>query len=150
MHANDTITALYRLMDLGVEPYMVSTSVSALLAQRLVRVLCEECKQPYRPKPEFLKKANLPASKIDVFYRPPDRPERVCRRCGGTGYFGRTGIYELLMITDHMRDLIRDKASVNTIKAEARRTGMLYLQEQGLKQVIRGVTSIQELMRVIR
>ena len=150
LHANDTITALYRLIDLGVETYMLSTALSALMSQRLVRVLCDECKQPYRPKPEFLRKANLPADKIDVFYRPPDRPEKVCRRCGGTGYFGRVGIFEFLVITDHMRDLIREKASVNAIKAEARKSGMLYLQEEGLKKVIRGATSIQELMRVIR
>jgi type II secretory ATPase GspE/PulE/Tfp pilus assembly ATPase PilB-like protein len=71
VHANDSITALFRLLDLGVEPFMLSTALTAVLSQRLVRMLCETCKEPYKPKPEFLQKANLPVDKIDVFYRPP-------------------------------------------------------------------------------
>ena len=73
VHANDTVTALFRLLDLGVEPFMIASALTAVLGQRLVRVLCETCKEPYKPKPEFLKKANLPADKVDVFYRKPDR-----------------------------------------------------------------------------
>ena len=73
VHANDTVTALFRLLDLGVEPFMIASALTAVLGQRLVRMLCETCKEPYKPKPEFLKKANLPADKVDVFYRTPDR-----------------------------------------------------------------------------
>jgi type II secretory ATPase GspE/PulE/Tfp pilus assembly ATPase PilB-like protein len=150
VHANDSISALFRLLDLGVEPFMIATALSGILAQRLVRKLCENCKEPYKPKPEFLEKANLPAAKVDVFYRPPEAPEEVCPVCGGTGYMGRTGIFELLVISDAMRDLIRENPSLNAIKAEARKNGMIYLQEDGLRQVIQGKTSIKELLRVVK
>ncbi|GAC1466930.1 MAG: hypothetical protein NVSMB9_07970 [Isosphaeraceae bacterium] len=150
VHANDTVTALFRLLDLGVEPFMIASALTAVLGQRLVRLLCEACKEPYKPKPEFLKKANLPADKVDVFYRPPTEPEQVCAQCGGTGYLGRTGIFELLVLTEPMRDMIRENPSINAIKAEARKNGMIYLQEDGLRQVIQGRTSIDELLRVVK
>jgi general secretion pathway protein E len=150
VHSNDTITALFRLLDLGVEPFMIASALTAVLGQRLVRVLCEACKEPYKPKPEFLKKANLPIDKVDVFYRKPTEPEQVCPQCGGTGYLGRTGIFELLVISEAMRDLIRENPSMNAIKAEARKNGMIYLQEDGLRQVIQGKTSIDELLRVVK
>jgi general secretion pathway protein E len=150
VHANDTVTALFRLLDLGVEPFMIASALTAVLGQRLVRVLCEACKEPYRPKPEFLKKANLPPDKVDVFYRRPTEPLQVCPRCGGTGYLGRTGIFELLVVTEPMRDMIRENPSINAIKAEARKNGMIYLQEDGLRQVIQGKTSIDELLRVVK
>ncbi len=150
VHSNDSITALFRLLDLGVEPFMIASALTAVLAQRLVRVLCEACKEPYKPKPEFLKKANLPVDKVDVFYRKPAEPEQVCPQCGGTGYLGRTGIFELLGVTEPMRDMIRENPSMNAIKAEARKGGMIYLAEDGLRQVIQGKTSIDELMRVVK
>jgi len=150
VHSNDTITALFRLLDLGVEPFMIASALTAVLGQRLVRQLCDTCKEPYKPKPEFLKKANLPADKVDVFYRKPTETEQICPVCGGTGYIGRTGIFELLVITEAMRDLIRENPSLNAIKAEARKNGMIYLQEDGLRQVIQGTTSIDELLRVVK
>ncbi len=152
VHANDTVTALFRLLDLGVEPFMIASALTAVLGQRLVRALCETCKVPYKPKPEFLQKANLPVDKVDVFYRPPEGEEaqQVCPACGGTGYLGRTGIFELLVITEPMRDLLRENPSINAIKAEARKNGMIYLQEDGLRQVIQGKTSIKELLRVVK
>jgi type II secretory ATPase GspE/PulE/Tfp pilus assembly ATPase PilB-like protein len=150
VHANDTVTALFRLLDLGVEPFMIASALSCVLGQRLVRLLCEACKEPYKPKPEFLKKANLPADKVDVFYRRPTEPQEVCATCGGTGYMGRTGIFELLIVTEAMRDMIRENPSINAIKAEARKNGMIYLQEDGLRQVIQGKTSIDELLRVVK
>jgi general secretion pathway protein E len=150
VHSNDAITSLFRLLDLGVEPFMISSALTAVLGQRLVRVLCEACKEPYKPKPEFLKKANLPVEKVDVFYRRPENPEQVCQQCGGTGYFGRTGIYELLVISEALREMLRGNPSINKIKAEARKNGMIYLQEDGLRQVIQGRTSIEELLRVVK
>ena len=138
------------VIDLGVEPFMIASALTAVLGQRLVRLLCENCKEPYKPKPEFLKKANLPADKVDVFYRQPKEPQQVCQVCGGTGYLGRTGIFELLVITEAMRDMIRENPSLNAIKAEARKNGMIYLQEDGLRQVIQGRTSIEELLRVVK
>ncbi len=153
IQAPDTITALFRLLDLGVEPASAATALTAILGQRLVRVLCETCKEPYKPKPEFLKKANLPADKVDVFYRPPtpnpEEPREVCPDCGDTAYVGRTGIFELLVITDALRELIRENPTANAIKAEARKNGMIYLHEDGLRQVFQGKTSIDELRRVV-
>jgi type II secretory ATPase GspE/PulE/Tfp pilus assembly ATPase PilB-like protein len=156
LHANDTVTALARLIDLGVQPFLVGSSITAILGQRLIRILCNKCKVRYKPNPEMLRKANLPSDKIKHFYRPPDpnaeeggNGER-CPRCKGTGYFGRTGVFEMLVITDRMRDMIRENPNLNSIKQEAVKNGMQYLQEDGLRQVIEGKTSIQELLRVCK
>jgi type II secretory ATPase GspE/PulE/Tfp pilus assembly ATPase PilB-like protein len=154
LHANDTVTAVGRLIDLGVQPFMVADAVSAILGQRLVRLLCPKCKVRYKPNADLLRKANLPADKIKFFYRPPEPNEgpeeerEECEYCGGTGYYGRTGIFELLVITDRIRDMVRENPNLNAIRQEAIRNGMKYLQEDGLRQVIEGKTSIQELLRV--
>ncbi|NNJ26174.1 GspE/PulE family protein [Alienimonas chondri] len=150
VHANDSITALFRLIELGVEPFMISNSLTALVGQRLVRRLCGECKQAYQPKPELVKKAGLPADKIDAFYRPPRAESGACPKCGGLGYMGRVGVYEVLEINDRIRDLIRDKAPASQIRAEARKNGMLNMREEGLRLVVRGVTSIEELLKVVK
>ena len=145
VHANDTISALYRIVDLGVEPFLLSSALSAILGQRLVRKLCDECKEKYAPKPETLKLAGLPADKVDAFYRPPTKPDAPCPNCGALGYRGRLGVFELLIITDRLRDMIRENAAVSAIRAEARKNGMLYMKEEGLRLVVKGLTSIQEL-----
>jgi type II secretory ATPase GspE/PulE/Tfp pilus assembly ATPase PilB-like protein len=161
LHANDTVTALGRLIDLGVQPFMVADAISAILGQRLVRILCPKCKVRYKPNVDRLRKANLPVDKIKFFFRPPDPGEddgprgpdgepRVCDHCGGTGYYGRTGIFELLVVTDRIRELIRDNPNLNAIRQEAVKNGMKYLQEDGLRQVIEGKTSIEELLRVAK
>lgn len=149
VHANDAVAAISRMFDLKVEPANLAQSLACILSQRLVRLLCEDCKEPYKPRPDILEKAGLPADKVDVFYRPPEEPEQVCPTCGGTGFLGRTGIFELLMVTDPIRELIRQRASLNAIKSEARKNGMIYLLEDGLRQVIQGRTSIKELQRVV-
>jgi type II secretory ATPase GspE/PulE/Tfp pilus assembly ATPase PilB-like protein len=157
LHANDTVTALGRLIDLGVQPFMVASAISAILGQRLVRVLCPKCKVKYKPNPDMLRKANLPADKIKFFYRPPEtngdgdgERKQPCDHCGGTGYFGRLGVFELLIVSDRIRDMLRDNPNLNAIRQEAVKNGMKYLQEDGLRQVIEGRTSIQELMRVCK
>jgi type II secretory ATPase GspE/PulE/Tfp pilus assembly ATPase PilB-like protein len=161
IHANDTVTALVRLLDLGVQPATLASAVSAVLGQRLVRLLCPDCRVRYKPNPEMLQKANLPVDKIKHFYRPPDPEERkteqgedgepaVCETCGGTGYKGRAGIFELLVVNDRLRELIRHNPNVNALRQEAVKSGMKYLQEDGLRQVIQGKTSIQELLRVCK
>lgn len=152
VHANETFSALYRMMDLGVEPFMLSSSLSAILGQRLARRLCPDCKVPYKPKPEFLKKANLPADKIDHFYRPPSKAntEGQCPTCGGLGFKGRVGVFELLDLNDRMRDMIRDSTAITQIKAEARKNGMLYMREEGLRLVVKGLTSVEEMLRVVK
>jgi type II secretory ATPase GspE/PulE/Tfp pilus assembly ATPase PilB-like protein len=157
LHANDTVTAIGRLLDLGVQPFLIANAVSAILGQRLVRVLCPKCKQRYKPSPEMIRKANLPADKIKFFYRPPESKDgeeggetEVCKYCGGTGYRGRTGVFELLVLADKIKELIRENPNLNAIRQEAVKQGMKYLQEDGLRQVIEGETSIQELLRVCK
>jgi len=150
VHANETFSALYRLMDLGVEPFMLSSSLSAILGQRLARRLCPDCKVPYKPKPEFLKKANLPASKIESFYKPPADAAGQCPTCGGLGYKGRVGVYEFLELNERMRDMIRDNTAITQVKAEARKNGMLYMREEGLRLVVKGITSVEEMLRVVK
>jgi type II secretory ATPase GspE/PulE/Tfp pilus assembly ATPase PilB-like protein len=161
LHANDSVTAIVRLLDLGVQPATLASAVSGVLAQRLVRVLCPKCKVRYKPDPETLRKANLPTDKIKFFYRPPEADEieqtaqdgaesPACKTCGGTGYKGRTGIFELLVISDRLRELIRENPNINAIKQEAVKGGLKYLQEDGMRQVILGKTSIKELLRVVK
>jgi type II secretory ATPase GspE/PulE/Tfp pilus assembly ATPase PilB-like protein len=151
VHANDTISALFRIIDLGVEPFMLSTSIAGILGQRLVRRLCDDCREAYKPTAEFLKKANLPPDKIERFYRPPkDEKSNNCPNCGGLGYKGRVGVFELLVINDRIRDLLREKPEMSVIKAEARKNGMLYMKEEGLRLVVKGTTSYDELIRVVK
>jgi type II secretory ATPase GspE/PulE/Tfp pilus assembly ATPase PilB-like protein len=159
LHANDTVTALGRLIDLDVQPFMVADAVSAILGQRLARVLCPKCKVKYKPNPELLRKANLPADRIKYFYRPPKREDHeedeedepaVCEHCGGSGYHGRTGIFELLIINDRIRELLKENPDLDAIRQEAARGGMVHLQQDGMRLVIEGETSIDELLRVAK
>jgi len=149
VHANDSIAALFRILDLGVEPFMLSSSLSAVLSQRLARKLCDDCKVPYKPDPDLLKKNNLPAEKVENFFKPPTGTNN-CPTCGGLGYRGRVGVFELLVINDRLRDLIRDNPQLSVIKAEARKNGMLYMKEEGLRLVVKGLTSMEELARVVK
>ena len=97
-----------------------------------------------------LKQAGLPASKVENFYRPPKKPEIICETCGGLGFKGRIGVFELLVMTERMRDLIRERANISAVKAEARKNGMLYMRDEGLRLVAMGVTSVEEMMRVVK
>src|SRR5206468_382823 len=157
LHANDTVTAVGRLIDRGVEPFMLASALTAVLGQRLVRILCPKCKVRYKPNADLLQRLNLPVDRIKYFYRPPgsggdgeeaEAPKNPCDYCGGTGYHGRTGIFELLLLNDAIRGLIRENPNLNEIKEEAVKGGMRYLYEDWLQQVIEGRTSIQELLRV--
>ncbi|WP_231870578.1 GspE/PulE family protein [Planctomyces sp. SH-PL14] len=151
VHANDTITALFRIIDLGVEPFMLSTAVSGILGQRLARRLCPHCRVAYKPNPEVLKQVGLSAEKVKEFYKPPTEGKgEKCTHCNGMGYRGRIGVFELLVINDRLRDLIREKAPMTAIKAEARKNGMLSMSEEGIRLVVRGVTSIDEVARVVK
>jgi general secretion pathway protein E len=141
--AGDAVGALADLVELGVPPPLLAGAVAGVLCQRLVRVLCPECRVRYRPDAETLRRANLPAG-VKHFYRP--RPGG-CGHCDGTGYRGRTGIFELLVMTDGLRALLHDRPNFNAVRQEAIRGGLRPLQEDGLRQVIAGMTSIEELLR---
>jgi type II secretory ATPase GspE/PulE/Tfp pilus assembly ATPase PilB-like protein len=145
VHTSDATSALFRLLDLGVEPYLISSALTAVLSQRLVRVLCNNCKAPYKPSRDFLDKAGLPADRVDVLYKAAG-----CERCQGTGFFGRTGLFELFTINDEIRDIVKSNPSVTEVYRAARKTGMRTLEEDGLLKVARGVTSVKELLRVTR
>jgi len=145
LHANDSVTSLFRLLDLGVEPYFIASSLSAVLAQRLCRVLCPACKEAYVPEPAFFKSIGLPPGKEIQLYKSVG-----CEECQGTGYRGRIGIFELLDVTDTIKDLLRSNPGVQVITAEAKKTGFRKLHEDGLAKVIKGMTSVKELLRVTR
>jgi general secretion pathway protein E len=150
VHANDSITALYRLLELGVEPFMVANSLSAVLGQRLVRRLCKECRVSYKPDRPTLERLEIPADRIDQFFQPPRESAEVCATCNGLGFLGRTGVFELLVINDELRDLIREKASANKVKLAARRSGMLTMKQEGIRLLAQGITSVEELERVVK
>jgi general secretion pathway protein E len=130
-------------------------TLRAVLCQLLIRNLCPACRKPYRPDQQLLAKANLTSSQIERFYRPPDPGQVdeygepvICPSCQGTGYIGRTGVFELLDVTDEIRQLITDGAQLAQIKSACRKNNMHYLQENALQKVIDGLTSIQEVIRV--
>ncbi len=145
LHANDTATTVTRLLDIGIDTSLVQSAVTAVLAQRLVRVLCDTCKEPYKPSAEFLKSAGIPADKVNVFYK-----EKGCPACNGTGYRGRTGVHELMVCDGKIRELLVGRPSIQAIRTAARKAGMRTLQEEGLRKVIAGVTSVNEVVRVTK
>ena len=143
LHANSTAAVVTRLMDLGLDPFVVSSSLRLVVAQRLARRICKECKEQYVPPAETLEKLHL-TEKSGPFYR-----GRGCSACGKTGYSGRVGIYEIIKITNTIRELIRQKASEKTIRRAAAATGSTTLLEDGIAKVLSGATSVDELCRVI-
>lgn len=158
VQAKDSFDALKRVLSLAGDTDGVAEALRGILSQRLIRKLCVACRIAYKPDPQLLKKANLPIDKIEHFYRMP-RPEecvdekgnpKVCPNCQGSGYFGRTGIFEIMTVNDAVREQIKAGQPVNAIRATARKAGMLYLQEIGLQKVIEGTTSMNEMLRVIR
>jgi type II secretory ATPase GspE/PulE/Tfp pilus assembly ATPase PilB-like protein len=152
LHANDTTTAILRLLNLDIEPFMVASSLTAILSQRLVRVLCPKCKVAYRPNPEVLRRANLPADR--PLYRAPKAEERedegVCEHCGGTGYRGRTGVFEFLLLNDKLRELIKENPNLEQIRETAVKLGLVMLAQDGMRVVLEGLTSVEELQRVAK
>jgi type IV pilus assembly protein PilB len=146
LHTNDAPSAAARLIDMGVEPFLVASSVIGILAQRLLRTLCPACKQKYVPTPELLDQLGL-ADKLDTgdvhFYK-----EIGCAKCKQYGYSGRSGIYELLVPNEKIRDLMTKKSSADIIQEEAMAAGMKTLREAGIEKVIKGVTSVSEILRV--
>ena len=157
IQAKDSFDALKKLLSLASDTDVVAKTLLAVTSQRLVRKLCVACRQAYRPDRQLLKKANLPIDKIEHFYRPP--PEDavdekghpiMCQNCQASGYFGRTGVFEILEINDPIRKLIAKGQPVSSIEKEARKAGMLYLQQVGLQKVMDGTTSMNEVLRALR
>jgi type II secretory ATPase GspE/PulE/Tfp pilus assembly ATPase PilB-like protein len=143
LHTNDAPGALTRLVDMGVEPYLVASSLEAVLAQRLVRVLCKHCKQPDNsPTAQAFKvKLGIPAEKI--IYK-----SIGCRECRNTGFFGRHAIFEWMDTDEEIRQLILKSASTDQVRAAARRGGMRTLAEDGWRLVAAGITTVEEVLSV--
>jgi general secretion pathway protein E len=145
LHTNDAAGSFMRLVDMGVEPFLVSSTIEGVMAQRLVRTLCEECKEAWMPSYDEVPD-DFP---IDEFTAAnPVFRAKGCRSCRGTGYSGRIGIYELLVSNDEIRQLANERQSSNKIKRAAMVAGMVSLREDGWRKVARGMTSIEEVQRV--
>jgi len=144
LHTNDAVTANTRLLDMGVEPFLIASSVEGILAQRLVRTVCQYCKEEYDPDPE-----QLPA---DFEYQPGERLFRGtgCRECRNSGYSGRLGVYEFLVMNEELRELIVQRASGSQMLRCARENGLVTLRDDGWKKVRRGLTTPEEVLRVAR
>jgi type IV pilus assembly protein PilB len=144
LHTNDAPSSLTRLTDMGVEPFLISSSVIGIVAQRLVRTICPNCKQSYTPSKEVIDEIGVQLPKGDLkFYRGTG-----CKNCKNTGYKGRLGIFEMLMLNDKIRDLILAKTSSTQIKRVAQEAGMRTLREDGIVKMLAGVTTIDEVIRV--
>ncbi len=144
LHTNDAPTAITRLRDMGVPAFLITATVEAILAQRLVRRICTECRTEFEPSDELLMELQLPldtARKYKFYYG------RGCARCSNSGYKGRIGLYELLTVTDEIRDCIASEQSADEIREVARSQGMTTLREAGLKLIFDGKTTIDEVVR---
>lgn len=144
LHTNDAVTATTRLLDMGVEPFLVSSSISGVLAQRLVRKICKNCREEYKPEPH-----KVPP---DFHLKPGEKLFRGagCRECRNSGFRGRFGIYELLMITDELREMIVTRKSATDMLIVARRNGLKLMREDGWDKVRQGLTTLDEIGRVTK
>lgn len=145
LHTNDSAGAITRLIDMGIEPFLASSSVIAIMAQRLVRIVCPDCRQKYSPGEEELREIGIHSA---LAGKKPLYRAVGCEHCLGTGYRGRTGIFELLVLDDDIRTLILKNYDSNTIKRTATEKGMLTLRQDGAKKVLKGITTIEEVLRV--
>jgi len=147
LHTNDSPEAISRLTDIGVEPYLISSSVIGVLAQRLVRTICPDCKVSYQADPKVMSDLVEDVSKLKgpiTLYR-----GKGCKNCKQSGYHGRSGIFELLLVNEEIKNLISEKAPTQTIREVAKKkAGLIPLRADGLKKVLKGVTTIEEVDRI--
>jgi type IV pilus assembly protein PilB len=144
LHTNDAPSSITRLRDMGLEPFLITATLEGILAQRLVRKICEDCRTEFEPSPEMLMELNLRPSDVagKKFYF-----GRGCDRCNNTGHRGRMGIFELLVVNDEIRDMVSGGASTDQLRQACRRLGMLTLRESGLRALYEGRTTIEEVVR---
>ena len=143
LHTNDAPSAVTRLVDMGVQPFLVASAVRAIMAQRLVRRICKKCSAPYTPTPDEIRLLRLDQNYINNSNL---RMGKGCSECGGTGYKGRTGIYEIFILGEEIQNLIYNKESASVIREAARKSGMRTLREDGLRKAAAGITSIAEVL----
>ncbi|NLV67111.1 MAG: type II secretion system ATPase GspE [Spirochaetes bacterium] len=145
LHTNDAPSGITRLADMGIEPYLITSAVNAFLAQRLARKICPSCIEPYKPSQQELSRAGITRTRLNKgnLYR-----GKGCEACLNTGYTGRVGIFELLVISDKIKKLIMTGSDASTIREQALKEGMVSLLEDGINKVIAGVTTLDEVLRV--
>ncbi len=148
VHTNDAPSTVNRLLDMGVEDYLLTSTVVGILAQRLVRALCPHCRKPYRALPEVIEQMGLrrfvPEGDLTLYH------PAGCERCSGTGYHGRLGIMEMMPMTDRVRSLVMRHANSSDLRAAAVEEGMESMFENGLRKAVAGVTTVEEVLRVTR
>jgi type II secretory ATPase GspE/PulE/Tfp pilus assembly ATPase PilB-like protein len=145
MHTNDAAGAVSRLINLGVAPFLVASALLGAVAQRLVRTVCTDCKQPYKPTVEELS---------SIFVKSPENKIQLykgigCQACRKTGYHGRKGVFEILPVSPQIRKMITDGSSDGQIKQQAMQEGMRSLTKSAIDEVLQGTTTVEELMRVV-
>ncbi len=145
LHTNDAASTITRLINMGIEPFLISSSVILIVAQRLVRKLCPHCKKEENYSKEKLLKIGFPEDEIEQIkiYGP-----QGCNSCNNTGYSGRVALYEVMPVKDEIKELILTGASASEIKKEAVRLRMITLRQSGIYKVLQGITSIEEVFRV--
>ena len=143
LHTNDAPSSITRLINIGVEPYLISASVNAILAQRLVRRICPNCREPYAPSDEMREFLTLQGFEPDKTFK-----GRGCDKCRKTGYTGRLGIYEMLVLDDSLRDLVTRSPDVVQLRKLCRERGLVTLRQDGFDKVIHGLTTVDEILRV--
>ncbi len=144
LHTNDAPSAIARLIDLGLEPFLITATLEGVIAQRLVRKICTNCKEAYEPTEEQLLELDLTPDMVKgkKFYY-----GRGCDQCNNTGYKGRMGLYEIMIFDDNMRELVMNNASTNVLRNAAKKMGMVTLREKGLKAIFDGITTIEEVVK---
>ncbi|MEX0714465.1 MAG: ATPase, T2SS/T4P/T4SS family, partial [Pirellulales bacterium] len=143
LHTNDACSAVTRLINMGVEPYLISAALNMVLAQRLVRRICGKCRRAYEPPRTMRKALERMGYTLNEFFRGVG-----CRHCRNTGYSGRIGIHELLLMDDEIRDSIVSNPSIAAIREIAGRRGMVTLRDDGFRKVREGITTIEEVLHV--
>jgi type IV pilus assembly protein PilB len=144
LHTNDAPSSIARLLDLGVEPFLITATLEGIVAQRLVRKICEKCKTPFEPTEAQLMELGLTPADVkgkNFYYG------RGCNKCNNTGYRGRTGIFEIMVFTDEIRELIMNQASTGLLRAAGQKAGMKLLRENGLAAIYDGITTIEEVVK---
>jgi type IV pilus assembly protein PilB len=143
LHTNDAPSAITRLTDIGVQPFLIASSVIAIMAQRLVRVVCPKCKEPDEPSEAELKSAGLTPDQVSnaTFMR-----GRGCNHCYHTGYRGRLGIFEMLKMNSAMREMTFNRAPTQEIRRQSRLHGMRTLLEDGIEKAVKGITTLEEVL----
>ncbi|MHB0978509.1 MAG: GspE/PulE family protein [Thermoleophilia bacterium] len=149
LHTNDAPGALSRLTEMGIEPFLTASAVDCVLAQRLARKLCDACREPYQPTQEMLRRNDFPLEAVDDYQNVTLYKPIGCARCNGTGYKGRVGLYEVMLVTEAIERLTVERKSADEIGRVAQAEGMKSLREDGIDKVLQGRTTIEEIARVI-